>query len=141
MALLGHWATQTNTPFVFRPSACSLVSFWADKLGWCWFVRREKHCWNQQANRLPSSTWRVILSVHLLSFFLFAWRPQSSRGRDGEPPIHHDIVVASHQDGKTPTPYARAQTARRPDQALPFSFCLSIFTVQPFLVFLNSTCL
>ena len=24
--------------------ACSLVSFWADKPGWCWFVMREKYC-------------------------------------------------------------------------------------------------
>ena len=26
-------------------SACSLVGFWNDKPGWCWFVVREKHCW------------------------------------------------------------------------------------------------
>jgi len=26
-------------------SACSLVGFWADKPGWCWFVVRGKHCW------------------------------------------------------------------------------------------------
>jgi len=26
-------------------SACSLVGFWADKPGRCWFVVREKHCW------------------------------------------------------------------------------------------------
>jgi len=26
-------------------SACSLVGFWADRPGWCWFVVREKHCW------------------------------------------------------------------------------------------------
>jgi len=26
-------------------SACSLVGFWADKLGWCWFVVRGKHYW------------------------------------------------------------------------------------------------
>ena len=25
-------------------TACSLVGFWADKSGWCWFVVREKHC-------------------------------------------------------------------------------------------------
>jgi len=25
--------------------ACSLVDFWADKPGWCWFVVKEKHCW------------------------------------------------------------------------------------------------
>jgi len=25
--------------------ACSLVGFWTDKPGWCWFVVRGKHCW------------------------------------------------------------------------------------------------
>ena len=24
--------------------ACSLVGFWADKSGWCWFLVRGKHC-------------------------------------------------------------------------------------------------
>ena len=24
--------------------ACSLVGFWVDRPGWCWFVVREKHC-------------------------------------------------------------------------------------------------
>ena len=26
-------------------SACSLVGFWADEFGWCWFIVRGKHCW------------------------------------------------------------------------------------------------
>ena len=30
---------------IFHSSACSLVGFWANKLGWCWFVVREKHYW------------------------------------------------------------------------------------------------
>ena len=35
----------SSTVFVYIYSACSLVGFWADKPGWCWFVMREKHCW------------------------------------------------------------------------------------------------
>ena len=30
---------------VERAQACSLVDFWTDKVGWCWFIVKEKYCW------------------------------------------------------------------------------------------------
>ena len=39
-------------------TTCSLIGFWADKPGWCWFVVRGKHCW------LADKPWLKPTSEH-----------------------------------------------------------------------------
>jgi len=48
--------------------ACSLVGFWADKPGWCWFIVREKHCWLTDKPWLKSTSEQVVCSNTIIFY-------------------------------------------------------------------------
>ena len=67
----------TPTAHPKLPPAYSLVGFWANKSGWCWFIVRGKHCWLADKPWLKPTSEQAARGVpHQQNYYtgMYTWR-------------------------------------------------------------------